>query len=74
MWRQRLRWLKGGHLFILAPNSVFFRKQPHMSFYQKALYWLCPVAHFIQVRPRIARTPACTLILSPCQMMPRPVA
>ena len=49
MWRQRLRWLKGGQLFILSPGSVFFKKQEHMSFYQKALYWLCPVAHFTQV-------------------------
>jgi hypothetical protein len=49
IWRQRLRWLKGGHLFILAPNSVFFQKQPNMSLYQKALFWICPIAHFIQV-------------------------
>ena len=48
MWRQRLRWLKGAHLFLLGKDSVFFKKQPHMSFYQKSLYWLCPVAHFVQ--------------------------
>ena len=48
MWRQRLRWLKGGHLFLLGPDSVFFKKQPHMSFYQKSIYWLCPIAHFVQ--------------------------
>ena len=68
MWRQRLRWLKGGHLFILAPGSVFFERQPHMTFYQKALYWLCPVAHFIQLvfEPIIFTLPFLCLVIEIC--------
>eukprot|EP00892_Ulva_mutabilis_P006100 jgi/Ulvmu1/3862/UM018_0081.1 len=68
MWRQRLRWLKGGHLFILSPGSVFFKRQPHMSFYQKSLYWLCPVAHFIQLffEPIIFTLPFLCLVFSTC--------
>ena len=68
MWRQRLRWLKGGHLFILSPGSVFFKRQPHMSLYQKALYWLCPVAHFIQLffEPVIFSLPFLCLVFSTC--------
>lgn len=68
MWRQRLRWLKGGHLFILAPGSVFFDKQPHMSLYQKALYWLCPIAHFVQFffEPVIFTLPFLCLVFQMC--------
>jgi cellulose synthase/poly-beta-1,6-N-acetylglucosamine synthase-like glycosyltransferase len=50
MWRQRFRWFKGGHLFLLSPTSVFFdNKNPHMSFYHKTLYWICLVANMTSV-------------------------
>lgn len=37
-WKQRARWAKAAHLYILDPHSVFWRPQRHMSLYQKALY------------------------------------
>jgi cellulose synthase/poly-beta-1,6-N-acetylglucosamine synthase-like glycosyltransferase len=49
MWRQRFRWFKGGHLFLLSPNSVFFDKHKHMTFYHKTLYWICLVANMMSV-------------------------
>jgi hypothetical protein len=68
MWRQRLRWLKGGHLFLISKDSLFYKKQPHMSFYQKSLYWLCPVAHIIQIwaEPVIFTLPFLCLVLNVC--------
>jgi hypothetical protein len=68
MWRQRLRWLKGGHLFLIGPDSVFFKKQKHMSFYQKSMYWLSPVAHFLQFfgEPVIITLPFFCLVLTIC--------
>ena len=68
MWRQRLRWLKGGHLFILGEDSLFFKKQPHMNFYGKSLYWLCPIAHLIQffAEPVLFTLPFCCLVMDVC--------
>jgi hypothetical protein len=68
MWRQRLRWLKGGHLFLIGPESIFFKKQKHMSFYAKSLYWLCPIAHIIQcwAEPIIFTLPFMCLVLNVC--------
>jgi hypothetical protein len=68
MWRQRLRWLKGAHLFLISPESVFFKKQRHMSFYQQSLYCLCPISHFIQfwAEPITVTIPFMCLILSIC--------
>ena len=37
MWRQRLRWAKGGHLYVLAPDAVIWVKSPHLTVYQCAL-------------------------------------
>lgn len=36
MWRQRLRWAKGGHLYVLAPDAVIWVKSAHMTLYQYA--------------------------------------
>ena len=68
MWRQRLRWLKGSHLYLIGPGSVFFRRQAHMSAFQKGLYWLCPVAHFIQAwaEPVMFTLPFLCLVLKTC--------
>lgn len=49
MWRQRSRWFKGGHLFLLSPNSVFFEKHRHMTLYQKSLYWICLIANIMAI-------------------------
>jgi cellulose synthase/poly-beta-1,6-N-acetylglucosamine synthase-like glycosyltransferase len=46
MWRQRLRWFKGGHLFVLSTDSIFFHSQKHVSLFQKLAYCLGPIAHF----------------------------
>lgn len=43
-WRQRLRWAKGGHLYVLDPAAVIWAKSPHMSLYHKFLYCF-PVCH-----------------------------
>ena len=37
-WKQRARWAKAAHLYILDRHSVFWRRQRHMSLYQKLLY------------------------------------
>jgi hypothetical protein len=68
MWRQRLRWLKGGHLFLISEDSIFFKKQQHMTFYQKSLYWLCPIAHLIQfwAEPIVFTLPFLCLVLNIC--------
>ena len=70
MWRQRLRWLKGGHLFLIGKDSVFFKAQPHMSLYQKTLYWLCPAAHLLQTfcEPVIFLLPCAPLATSLCSV------
>ena len=47
MWRQRLRWFKGGHLFVLNRESIFWRRQPHVTLTQKLAYCLGPIAHFV---------------------------
>ena len=49
MWRQRFRWFKGGHLFLLSPTSVFFEKSTHMTLYQKSLYWICIIANVTSI-------------------------
>lgn len=46
IWKQRSRWAKAAHLYILDKDSVFWRKQPHMSYWQKSLYWIPMVLHF----------------------------
>lgn len=67
-WRQRLRWLKGSHLYVTGEGSLFFEPQPHMSFWQKSLYWLCPVCHFVQVwaEPVLFTLPFLCLVLDVC--------
>ena len=67
-WRQRLRWLKGGHLYVTGEGSLFFEKQPHMSFWQKSLYWLCPVSHFVQIwaEPIMFTLPFLCVVLDVC--------
>ena len=67
-WRQRLRWNKGGHLFVCAPESVFFKPQPHMSFYQKTLYWSYPVNDFIVMlfMPVLFALPCACLTFDTC--------
>ena len=45
-WKQRARWAKAAHLYILDPRSVFWHRQPHMSSYQKSLYCIPLVLHF----------------------------
>jgi Glycosyl transferase family group 2 len=44
-WKQRSRWHKAAHLYILDRHSVFWRKQPYMSFYQKSLYCIPMILH-----------------------------
>ena len=68
MWRQRFRWFKGGHLFLLSPTSVFFDKSKHMSFYQKSLYWICLVANVLSILadPILLVLPPLCLVLNVC--------
>ena len=68
MWRQRFRWFKGGHLFLLSPTSVFFEKHKHMSFYQKSLYWICLVANVVSIyaEPVLMSMPFLCLVLDVC--------
>ena len=44
-WKQRARWSKAAHLYILDPRSVFWRRQPHMSLYQKSIYCVPLILH-----------------------------
>lgn len=68
MWRQRFRWFKGGHLFLLSPTSVFFEKHRHMTFYQKTLYWICLVANVLSIYadPVLMAMPFLCLVLGIC--------
>jgi hypothetical protein len=68
IWRQRLRWIKGAHLFVASPGSTFFKQQEHMSFWQKSLYWTCPVCNFIQVwaEPILITLPLFCLVFDIC--------
>lgn len=68
MWRQRFRWFKGGHLFLLSPTSVFFEKHKHMTFYQKTLYWICLVANVLSIYadPVLMALPFLCLVLNVC--------
>ena len=33
-------------MYILTPDSVFWYKQRHMTFWQKSLYWIPMILHF----------------------------
>lgn len=68
MWRQRFRWFKGGHLFLLSPTSVFFQKHDHMTLYQKSLYWICLVANLASLLadPILMALPFLCLVLNTC--------
>ena len=44
-WKQRSRWHKAAHLYILDRHSVFWRAQPYMTFYQKSLYCIPMILH-----------------------------
>jgi hypothetical protein len=44
-WKQRSRWHKAAHLYILDRHSVFWRVQPYMTFYQKSLYCIPMILH-----------------------------
>lgn len=48
-WKQRSRWAKAAHLYILHPKSVFWRPQKHMTLYQKSLYLIPLMLHFTLV-------------------------
>lgn len=67
MWRQRLRWFKGGHLFLFSKNSVFFKKN-HLTLYHKALYFFGPTTHFVMFifEPFITTLPFMCLVLRIC--------
>ena len=68
MWRQRSRWFKGGHLFLLSPTSVFFEKHKHMSLYQKSLYWICLITNVMAIyaEPVMFAMPFLCLALDVC--------
>lgn len=68
MWRQRLRWFKGGHLFLFSKNSVFFKSDNHLTLYHKALYFFGPTTHFIMFifEPFITTLPFMCLVLRIC--------
>jgi cellulose synthase/poly-beta-1,6-N-acetylglucosamine synthase-like glycosyltransferase len=42
IWKQRDRWAKAGHLYVLSKDSVFWKSSPHMSAYAKLAY-CCPM-------------------------------
>jgi cellulose synthase/poly-beta-1,6-N-acetylglucosamine synthase-like glycosyltransferase len=42
IWKQRDRWAKAGHLYVLDKDSVFWRSSPHMGAYAKLAY-CCPM-------------------------------
>ena len=60
VWRQRLRWARGGHLFVLDRTSVFWRNQPHISLWQKMGYMCGFVSSLVDVwaQPVRCRAPA----------------
>jgi hypothetical protein len=48
MWRQRLRWFKGGYLFVINKESIFWRPQAHVSLFQKLGYCIGPLCQVTQ--------------------------
>jgi hypothetical protein len=44
---QRVSCMKGGHLFVLSPHSIFWKKQANVTFFQKAAYCVGPIAHAV---------------------------
>lgn len=48
IWRQRLRWVKCGHLFVLDRDSFFFNRNTRMTLYQKAVWALFPLTSIVQ--------------------------
>lgn len=44
-WKQRARWAKASHLYFLDKHSVFWKRQPYMTLYQKSLYGLPLLLH-----------------------------
>ena len=49
IWRQRLRWVKCGHLFVLDRDSFLFKRHTHMTLYQKSVWALFPIASIVQL-------------------------
>lgn len=68
IWKQRSRWAAAAHMYILDPSSVFWRKQPHMSFWQKSLYWIPMVLHWTLIwsEPVMFTMPLMCLVLNIC--------
>lgn len=68
IWKQRSRWAAAAHMYILDPSSVFWRKQPHMSFWQKSLYWIPMVLHWTLIwsEPIMFTMPLMCLVLNIC--------
>ena len=68
MLKQRSRWAKGGHMFVMDPKSVFADKQRHMPFLQKLSYCAYPIKHFANflADPFIIAMPFMCLVLDKC--------
>jgi hypothetical protein len=68
IWKQRSRWASAAHMYVLDPKSVFWRKQPFMSFWQKSLYWIPLILHFIIIwaEPIMFAMPLMCLVADIC--------
>jgi hypothetical protein len=68
IWKQRSRWASAAHMYILTPDSVFWYKQRHMSFWQKSLYWIPMILHFtlIWAEPVMFMMPILCLVGNIC--------
>ena len=68
MWRQRLRWFKGGHLFVLNRHSIFFRRQRHVTVPQRLAYCIGLIAHGTQLwaTPVIFTMPLTCIVFEVC--------
>ena len=53
---------------MMAANSIFKEKSEHMSFYQKTLYWVCPISNFSQLlsEPVMFTLPFFCLVMKQC--------
>lgn len=64
IFKQRNRWAKAGHMYILDDNSVFRRTSPYMGWYSKLTYCAPMIIHvisFISEPITILAPPVCLL-------------
>ena len=68
IWKQRDRWAKAGHLYVLSKDSVFWKSSPHMGAYAKLAYCCPMIIHLLSSfsEPVTMAAPALCVLAGVC--------